>query len=194
MGKKYDSEQEVSIEVSEDLKNEIFLFIRDWKNTRAWLMTRRKDTREIMRPVGSFINKDWSVGTITQDLHIKTTHVKNDPITGYLWVEMDSERYGRMDYPRNVWMQGSADLIDDEKEVKNFFDKRSAATGRGDAHPTDDTYKRMLINTKPEYIRAEGFYKDNPMRAVIIRDFSLHINLTDDEIFNTLNNERSLEQ
>jgi hypothetical protein len=187
MGKTYDSEKEVSNEISEQLKNEIFLFIRNWKKSRAWLMTRRKDSREIMRPVGSFINQDWSVGTITQDLHLKTKHVQNDSITGYLWIEVDNPRYGRLDFPRNVWMQGQAEVLEDENSVNEFFSKRSMATGRGDAHPQDNTYKRMLINTRPQYLRAEGFFKDEPMRAVIIRDFTEPISLSEETIINRLN-------
>ena len=46
MGKTYDSEKEVAESISNDLKNEIFLFIRNWQKSRAWLMTRRKDSRE----------------------------------------------------------------------------------------------------------------------------------------------------
>tara|TARA_Y100000817_G_C16743594_1_gene493632 strand:+ start:95 stop:670 length:576 start_codon:yes stop_codon:yes gene_type:complete len=187
MGKTYDSEKEVAESISNDLKNEIFLFIRNWQKSRAWLMTRRKDSREIMRPVGSFIDKDWSVGTITQDLHLKTKHIANDAITGYLWVEVDRQRYGRMDFPRNIWMQGQAELIHDEEKVQDFFIQRSAATGRGDAHPADDTYKRILIKTRPQYLRAEGFYKDEPMRAIIIRDFNQPITLSDESIISQLN-------
>jgi hypothetical protein len=170
MGETYESEREVPETDAEALSETIREFIANWSGNRAFLMTRRRDGREIMRPVGSFM-EGWTANTITQDLHLKTGHVRNDPITGYLWVEVDGERYGRLDFPRNVWMQGRAELVEDPAEVAAFFERRAAATGRGDAHPHDDGYRRILIRTRPQYVRAEGFYPDEPMRAVILREF-----------------------
>ena len=53
------------------------------KESSAYLMTRRKDGREIMRPVSVFVD-NWVCETITQDLQPKTTHVRNDAVVGYL--------------------------------------------------------------------------------------------------------------
>ena len=47
--------------------------------------------------------------------------------------------------------------------------------------------KRILIKTRPQYLRAEGFFKDEPMRAVIIRDFNEPITLSDEMIVAKLN-------
>ena len=170
MGETYDSEREVPGADADALRDEIHAFIANWSQNRAFLMTRRRDGREIMRPVGSFL-EGWTANTITQDLHLKTTHVRRDPVVGYLWVEVDGERYGRLQFPRNVWMQGVAELIEDPDEVAAFLERRQAATGRGDAHPHDQSYRRILIRTRPQYVRAEGFYPGEPMRAVILREF-----------------------
>jgi len=170
VGETYDSEREVPGADADALREEIRAFIANWSQNRAFLMTRRRDGREIMRPVGSFL-EGWTANTITQDLHLKTAHVRRDPIVGYLWVEVDGERYGRLQFPRNVWMQGAAELVEDPGEVAAFFERRAAATGRADAHPADQSYRRILIRTRPQYVRAEGFYPGEPMRAVILRDF-----------------------
>jgi len=61
--------------------------------------------------------------------------------------------------------------VEDPDEVAAFFERRAAATGRGDAHPHDQAYRRILIRTRPQYVRAEGFYPGEPMRAVILREF-----------------------
>lgn len=169
MGETYDGERELPQEIADGLREEIRRFITQWNQIPSFMMTFRRDGRPIMRPVSTFV-EGWTVGTITQDLHVKTQHLRNNPIVGYLWV--DKKGRGRLDWaPRSVWMQGRAQLIDDPAEVEAFFERRKRAFGQGDAHPHDHGYRRILVRTTPEYLRAEGFYQDG-MRPVIIRDFS----------------------
>ncbi|MCL6650265.1 MAG: hypothetical protein K6U89_18310, partial [Chloroflexi bacterium] len=89
---------------------------------------------------------------------------------GYLWVDLDPLPGRPRWMVRNVWVQGRAELIEDEAEIAAFFARRQRAHGHGDAHPEDRDYRRILIRVTPEYLRAEGFGPDS--RPVILRDFS----------------------
>ena len=93
----WDRERGLTDERAEAFRSEILDFISDSSQHMAYLMTRRKDGREIMRPVSTFV-EDWIVGTMTQDVQPKTEHVRRDPVVGYLWVGRD----GRDEYPGPV--------------------------------------------------------------------------------------------
>lgn len=169
MGEAYDREREVSPDAAEALRPEILDFIGDRDRSASYLMTRRRDGREIMRPVSTFV-EDWVVGTVTQDLHLKTQHVRHDPVAGYLWVGREQRAGSPPDgafAPQVVWMQGRAELVEDQDTLADFFRRRTEKLGRPFAHPGDD-HTPYLIRVTPEYVRAEGWAGQ---RAVIYRDF-----------------------
>jgi hypothetical protein len=163
----WDRERGLTAEQSEAFREEILDFISDRDARMTYLMTRRKDGREIMRPVDAFV-ENWVVQTMTQDVQPKTNHVRRDPIVGYLWVgresrpEPPSERWN----PKAVWMQGRAELVTDQAEVDAFYARREKATGTGRMHPEGETL--YLIRTTPEYVRAEGWAG---MHGIVYRDF-----------------------
>ena len=163
----WDRERGLTGQQSEELKSEILDFISDSSQHMAYLMTRRRDGREVMRPVATFV-EDWIVGTITQDIQPKSEHVRRDPIVGYLWVgrENRSDRIRDRWNPPVVWMQGRAELVEDQEEVSAFYERRVRATGGGRGHPPEDTL--YLIKVTPEYVRAEGWAG---MHAIVYRDF-----------------------
>ena len=165
----WDREKGLSSDQSEALRGTILEFISDPSQHMAYLMTRRKNGREIMRPVSTFM-EGWTVQTMTQDLQPKTEHVRRDPIVGYLWVGHEA----REDYPGNrwnpkvVWMQGRAELVTDQSEVEAFYGRREKATGSGRQHPVGETL--YLMRTTPEYVRAEGWAG---MHGIVFKDFSV---------------------
>jgi len=160
----WNKEKGLSQEQSDSYKKEILGFISDKEQCMAYFMTRRKDGKEIMRPVSTII-KDWTVHTMTQDIQPKTLHVKNDPIVGYLWVGKETRDDHRWN-PKVVWMQGLAELITDQIEIDNFYKMREEQWGIGRSHPSDDIL--FLIKTRPEYVRAEGWHGQN---AIIYKKF-----------------------
>ncbi|PZC40268.1 MAG: hypothetical protein DK305_000952 [Chloroflexi bacterium] len=164
----WDKEKGLDADSANKFRQEILEFISDSKQSSAYLMTRRKDGREIMRPVSVFV-ENWVCETITQDIQPKTTHVRRDPIVGYLWVgrEHRSDWKANDDFrPKVVWMQGVASLIEDESEVNIFYEKREAKKGVGRVHPEGETMH--LIRTAPQYVRAEGW---EGSRAIIYKNF-----------------------
>ncbi|MFN8534747.1 MAG: pyridoxamine 5'-phosphate oxidase family protein [Dehalococcoidia bacterium] len=169
MGETYENEREAPQAASEALRGEVQKFITQWNQVPSFMMTFRKDGRPIMRPVSTFVD-GWMVGTITQHLHVKTQHIRDNPVVGYLWVGRDGRGPGMDWAPKSVWLQGRAELIEDPAEVEAFFERRKEKLGAGDAHPTDHDYRRIVVRVTPEYLRAEGFYE--AARPVIIRDFS----------------------
>ena len=67
-------EQGLSPEKALEYKQEIHDFISNKELCMAYMMTRRKDGREIMRPVSTIID-NWVVHTMTQDIQPKPTHI-----------------------------------------------------------------------------------------------------------------------
>ncbi len=167
MTTQWDREKGVSRDEAEALREQIHDFISDRSQHMAYLMTRRRDGREVMRPVSTFV-ENWRVETMTQDVQPKTEHVRRDPVVGYLWVGHEDrveDRFPRWN-PPVVWMQGSAALVTDQDEVEAFYARRLAKAGRGRNHPPGDTL--YIIRTEPEYVRAEGWMGQ---RAIVYRDF-----------------------
>jgi len=163
----WDRERGITPEHAEGLRSAVLEFISDPDRHMAYLMTRRRDGREVMRPVATFV-ENWTVGTMTQDLQPKTEHVRRDPIVGYLWVGRESRPEspsGRWN-PNVVWMQGRAELVEDQDEVNAFYARREKARGQGRGHPPEDTL--YLIRVHPEYVRAEGWAGQH---AIVFRDF-----------------------
>ena len=167
MTTQYDRERGIPEAEAEALRGAILDFISDPSQHMAYLMTRRKDGREVMRPVSTFV-ENWRVGTMTQDVQPKTKHVRRDPIVGYLWVGQENRKEDRLQRwnPPVVWMQGRAELITDEAEVNAFYARRAAATGKGRSHPPEETL--YVIRTEPEYVRAEGWIGQ---RAIVYKNF-----------------------
>ncbi|MFN8532340.1 MAG: pyridoxamine 5'-phosphate oxidase family protein [Dehalococcoidia bacterium] len=148
-----DLEAEASAEDAERVRAEVQAFIQGKGATFfAFMTTMRKDGRPHTRPVATFV-EGWTVGTISQDLHLKNQHVRNNPVVGYLWVEQCPPEGIR---PKNVWMQGLCEVIDDQAVISDFYQRRQAATGHGDSH-ADEEWGRLLLRTTPQIVRAEGF-------------------------------------
>jgi hypothetical protein len=101
--------------------------------------------------------------------HLKLTHVRHHPIVGYLFTEAAGEPYNALGYTKNVWIAGCCEIIEDPEVIHAFLQRRAAATGVGDAHPHDQRYRRVLMTTTPEYLRAEGFAEHQ--RPVIYTTF-----------------------
>lgn len=165
----WETERGVTAEQAESLRPEILRFISDPSRRMAYLMTRRRDGGEIMRPVATFV-EDWTVGTLTQDVQPKTNHVRRDPVVGFLWVGRENRADGAGATsawnPHVVWMRGRAELIEDQQVVSAFIERRRAATGHGRGHSAEDDL--YLIRVTPEYVRAEGWAG---MHAIVYRDF-----------------------
>ena len=169
MGETYEKEKEVDWGTAEKLIPEVHAFISQFNQIPSFFMTMRKDGRPLMRPVSVFV-EGWQMETITQDIHLKTKHVQRNSTVGYLWVDKVA-RPGAPDWiPKSVWINGTAEVIEDANEINRFFERRQNATGSHDLHPTDHGYRRILIRTTPTYLRAEGFAE--AARPVVIRDFS----------------------
>lgn len=146
-------EAEASPDEAERVKPDVLAFIQGRGAPHvAFLTTLRKDGRPHCRPVSTFV-EGWTVGTISQDLHLKNRHIRNNPVVGYLWVEQCPPPGIR---PKSVWMQGVCEIIEDPEEIAAFYRRREAATGRGDTH-ADEEWNRLLLRTRPQLVRAEGF-------------------------------------
>ncbi|MFN8535709.1 MAG: pyridoxamine 5'-phosphate oxidase family protein [Dehalococcoidia bacterium] len=159
-------EKEASPEDAERVRDEVRTFIQHHSpGTAKFLLTHRKDGRSLCRPVSAF-TEGWTVGTISQLEHLKNQHIRRNPEVGYLWVEMNPTGDSWL---KTVWMNGVCEIVDDRDQIKDFYERRRAVTGFGDAH-SDDDWVRLLLRTTPTLVRAEGFLgRDTP---ALYRDFS----------------------
>ena len=71
--------------------------------------------------------------------------------------------------PINVFIEGTAELIEDQEQVFEFLEWRESITNTGLNTPGDD-YVPYVIQVRPRYIRVEGF--SGRRHPVIFRDFS----------------------
>lgn len=169
MGEVWDREKRIDAEEGEKYRKTIHDFISQYhKGTLSFLMTTRKNGLSMMRPVSVFV-EGWTIQTISQHHHVKLAHVRNNPIVGYLFTDAAGEPYNDLGYTKNVWISGCCEIVEDPDAIQTFFQRRSAATGIGDAHPHDPSYRRVLMKTTPEYLRAEGFAEHQ--RPVIYKTF-----------------------
>lgn len=157
-------EHVVSPEEAGAALDEIRAFVqRGFPDVACFMTTIRKDGRPSSRQVGSFIT-EWSVETATQPWHVKNLHIRRNPIVTYLWVELIP---GEFRMARNVFLQGTCEIIEDQDILKDFDRRRYERTGRTNSSAGHD---RWLLRTTPVYLRAEGF--TGPRRPVILTDFS----------------------
>ena len=169
MGEIWNREQSIDPEEGETYRKAIHTFIAQYhKGSLSFLLTTRKNGLSMMRPVSTFV-EGWTIQTISQHHHVKLTHVRNNPMVGYLFLDAEGDPYNALGYTKNVWVAGRCEIIDDPEAVQAFFQRRAAATGQGDAHPQDQSYQRILMQTTPEYLRAEGFA--DQMRPIIYQSF-----------------------
>ena len=166
MGKKYDAERAVSADEGERHRDEILAFMSDWNHVAKYLLTYRRDGRARMRPVNAYMVDGWHIQTVTQDLHFKTGHVRRDSRVGYLFSGMTPRERGND--PVSIWVEGVAELIEDQEIVRPFLRWREEVTQTGENNPGDD-YVPFLIRTTPLYLRAEGF--SGARSPVVYTDF-----------------------
>ena len=169
MGEVWNREKRIDAETGEKYRQAIHDFISQYhKDTLSFLMTTRKNGLPMMRPVSVFV-EGWMIQTISQHHHVKLVHIRNHPIVGYLFTEAEGEPYNDLGYTKNVWISGRCEIVEEPDEIQAFFQRRAAATGIGDAHPHDQSYRRVLMKTTPEYLRAEGFAEHQ--RPVVYNTF-----------------------
>lgn len=169
MGEVWDREKRIDSEAGETYRKSIHEFISQYhKGTLSFLMTTRTNGLSVMRPVSTFV-EGWTIQTISQHHHLKLTHVRRNPIVGYLFTDAEGEPYNALGYTKNVWISGHCEIVENPDDIQAFFQRRAAATGQGDAHPHDQSYRRVLMKTTPEYLRAEGFAEHQ--RPVIYKTF-----------------------
>ena len=166
MGKKYDAEKEANASEAQKNLDAIHSFMSDWDDVAKYLLTYRKNGQPRMRPVNAYMN-GWYIQSVTQNIHLKTAHIRNNDNVAYLFSGMSPRERGND--PINVFIEGSAELIEDQEQVFAFLDWRESITNTGLNTPGDD-YVPYVIQVRPRYIRVEGF--SGRRRPVIFRDFS----------------------
>ena len=129
MGKKYDAERAVGAAEGERHREEILAFMSDWNSVAKYLLTYRRDGRARMRPVNAYMVDGWHIQTVTQDLHFKTGHVRRDRRVGYLFSGMTPR--DRENDPISIWVEGVAELIEDQSVVRPFLRWREEVTQTG---------------------------------------------------------------
>ena len=96
MSRQYDTEREVSREEAEGRRDEIRNFMADRATVATYLITLRKDGRPLARPVGAFL-EDWTIYTVTEDIHPKTLQIRRNPVVAYIFSGMTGRERG------NIW-------------------------------------------------------------------------------------------
>ncbi|MAX11103.1 MAG: hypothetical protein CL710_01970 [Chloroflexi bacterium] len=166
MGKKYDAEKEANASEAKKNLDAIHTFMTDWDDVAKYLLTYRKNGQPRMRPVNAYMN-GWYIQSVTQNIHLKTAHIKNNDNVAYLFSGMSPRERGND--PINVFIEGTAELIEDQEQVFEFLEWRESITNTGLNTPGDD-YVPYVIQVRPRYIRVEGF--SGRRHPVIFRDFS----------------------
>ena len=114
----------------------------------SFLITLRSTGTPFVRQVSTFI-EGWTIQTISNAANLKVKHVRANPNVTYLWVQQRPQ-FGA----RNVWINGTAEVISDPAEVQAFLERRAAATGTP-VPPAE--FERVVIRVTPTFLRAEGF-------------------------------------
>jgi hypothetical protein len=151
--RKHDSERAVSAEEGEAFRDEIHAFMADPNDVAKYLLTYRRDGRARMRPIGAYMD-GWHIQNLTQDLHLKTGHVRRDPRVAYLFSGMTGRDRGND--PISVFVEGVGEVIEDQEVVRRFLRWRAELVGLDPEYPRGD-FLPLLIRTRPLYLRAEGF-------------------------------------
>lgn len=126
----------------------------------SFLITHRADGTPFLRQVSAFV-EGWTVQTISNAAYLKVKHLRTNPNVTYLWVQQRPQ-FGA----RNVWLNGRAELVDDPGQVREFLERRAAATGA--PAPVAD-FERVVIRVTPTFLRAEGF--SGGPRSEVFRSF-----------------------
>ena len=164
----YEREREVSAETAAAHVDDIHRFIADASARCAYLVTFRRDGRPVSRPVAAFVD-GWTIHTITQAVHVKTSHVRHHPTAGYLFVGLEPyQTTSPAPHLANVWVEGRAELVEDRAAIDAFYERRREVTGRGDPHAGDAGWRPLLISVAPRYLRAEGFAEG--LHPVVLRE------------------------
>ena len=135
--------------MSDDKREEIRTFI----STRppavhAFMTTLKKDGQPYIRQVSTFV-EGWTINTVSRFTNLKMTHIRNNPLVTYMWVQSPSD-YGA----KNVWVQGEIEIVDDPAQVQAFLEHR--ASTQGNPIPAVQ-YDRLYLKLQPKFLRAEGF-------------------------------------
>jgi hypothetical protein len=151
--RKHESERAVSGEAGEAVRDQIHAFMADSNDVAKYLLTYRRDGRARMRPIGAYMD-GWHIQNLTQDLHLKTGHVRRDPRVAYLFSGMSGRDRGND--PISVFVEGVGEVIEDQEVVRRFLRWRAELVGLDPEYPRGD-FLPLLIRTRPLYLRAEGF-------------------------------------
>ncbi|MCY4640085.1 MAG: pyridoxamine 5'-phosphate oxidase family protein [Chloroflexi bacterium] len=164
----YERERELPAAAAAGHVEDIRRFISDASARCVYLVTFRRDGRPVSRPVAAFVD-GWRIHTITQAVHVKTSHVRHHPTAGYLFVGLEPYRTtSPAPHLQNVWVEGHAELVEDRAAIDAFYERRRQATGRGDPHAGDTGWRPLLISVTPRYLRAEGFA--GGLHPVVLRE------------------------
>ena len=164
MGRKYEGQRAVPPAEGERHRDAIHAFLSDCDGVACYLLTYRRDGLARMRPVTPFMD-GWRIQVLTQDVQPKTGHIRRNPQVGFLLSGMQPRE--RVNDPVNVFVQATAELVDDAGEMERFLEKRERLTGRVADSPED--YRPLMILATPHYLRAEGF--TGRRRPIVYRDF-----------------------
>lgn len=114
----------------------------------AWFVSLDEQGNPSLRQISTFI-EGWTVWTVSQSKSLKVKHLRADPRTSYLWVEDQPVRRRK-----NVWMRGTAKIVEDQDDVAAFMERRSQALN---FRVPERDWHRVVVRFEPEYLRAESF-------------------------------------
>ncbi len=127
----------------------------------AFLITTKRDGLPYVRQVGTFV-EGWTIQTISQPTGPKMTQLRNNPNATYMWVQ---PRPGALS--RNVWAQGTMEIVEDPVEVQEFLERRARSLGT--TSPKTPADGAVLLRMRPNYLRAEHLTEDP--RNFFMREF-----------------------
>jgi hypothetical protein len=115
-----------------------------------------------MRQVGTFVEDDFTITTVTRLSSVRVRHLRMNPTIAYLWVDKEDQHPAR-----NVQLRGTAEVVTDTEALQAFLDRRQSLTGI--APPPEILLDRCLTITRPDFLRAEGFLEAGAL--LVLRDF-----------------------
>ncbi|MFN8532980.1 MAG: pyridoxamine 5'-phosphate oxidase family protein [Dehalococcoidia bacterium] len=128
--------------------------IREFLNSgkaASFLITLQASGRPYTTQVSAVADPDFSIRVRTNRQALKARHVRSNPTVSVLFVE-------RKDGPqRNVLIQGDALLIDDPREVDDFFETIARRNGIKIDRDSPRMVDSQILQIRPAFLRAEGF-------------------------------------